>query len=73
LKVKEIRLAELITEEESVNLTMFVQINADNHPTPFKAILAWLDSKPEVLSRFEEHGVLKEYGAWVLFAYLQLG
>ncbi len=64
----ELTLLDLITSSEARALKYFVakHLRDDTHPTVHNIVMKWLDSRPKVMERFAQHGVIKTYGAYLL-------
>lgn len=72
--MKTIKLGDIIKEKEAESLANFVNIMCGTRvPRPVhKAVLEWLDKNQQVLERFKENQILREYGAYMLEYYLKL-
>ena len=68
---KTIRLADLINQAEAEKLTLYVASRKKDQSI-HQSVMEWLDKNPQGLKRFENHGVLPEYGAYLMEFYLQL-
>jgi hypothetical protein len=70
--MKTVRLSDLLTEDEVINLRMFVTVNMDGIPRVKDRVLAWIRQRPEVMEKLNKHALLHEYAAWMFAYYLGL-
>lgn len=77
--MKNVKLSDLVTKKEAVDLTQFVKDNQADCandgvavPTTKNLVLKWLDNNHQVTDRMHKLEIIKSYGAYVLIYLLNL-
>jgi hypothetical protein len=63
-------IGDLINEQEIEQLRKFLKKRKNG--TCHNAIMAFIDTQPQIMDKFAKEGVIKPYGAYLLEFYLEL-